>query len=197
MKNNIKLTAQCLQLCVHLFALLPLLWLFYAIPEGLLGGDPVKELTHFLGLGALRLLILSLLITPIVKSFKLGPLIKLRRPLGLWCFTWASLHFGVWMWLDLAFMWGLIGEELIKRTYIIVGFIAWLILLALAITSLPLLMRKMGKRWRQLHRGVYWVAVLACLHFYWSVKSGWVEPAVYAAITLVLLWPRKRNMVPW
>ena len=197
MQSKIKRLAPYLQACVHIFALLPLLWLFYAVPKGLLGGDPVKELIHYLGLGGLRLLLLSLLITPLVKKFKLGPLIKLRRPLGLWCFTWVSLHFAAWMSLDLALMWGLIGEELVKRTYIVVGFIAWLILLALAITSIPILMRTMGKRWRHLHRGVYWVAVLACLHFYWSVKSGWVEPAVYAAIALVLLWPRKRNMVPW
>lgn len=184
------------QICVHLGALLPLIWLGFAIPEGKLGGDPIKELTHFLGMGALRLLILSLCITPLVKPFKLGPFMRLRRPLGLWCFVWASLHFAVWMGLDLAFMWRLIGEELVKRTYIIVGFIAWLFLCALAVTSLPLIMRKMGKYWKRLHRTVYWIALLACLHFYWAVKSGWIEPAIYTGIVLVLLWPRKKNLVP-
>lgn len=196
MKKNLKPYAISAQVAVHLGAALPIVWLFIAIPQGLLGGDPIKELTHFLGMGAIRLLILSLCITPLVKQFKLGPFMRLRRPLGLWCFVWASLHFATWMALDLGLMWHLIGEELIKRTYIVVGFIAWLLLFALALTSLPALMRKMGKYWRKLHRTVYGISLLVCLHFYWSVKSGWLEPAIYAAIIVLLLLPRRKNLLP-
>ncbi len=179
---------------VHVGALLPLLWLVWAIPSGVLGGDPIKELTHFLGLGALRLLLLSLMVSPFVKRFRLGVLMRLRRPLGLWCFAWASLHFSVWLYLDLGFQWPLIGAEIVERTYILVGFVSWCLLLALAVTSLPRLMRRMGRHWKTLHSAVYWILPLALLHFVWSLKSGWFEPAMYIIWALLILWPRRRKV---
>ncbi len=181
------------QVAVHLGALFPLLWLVWAIPSGVLGGDPVKELTHYLGMGALRLLLLSLMVSPLVKRFRLGVLMRLRRPLGLWCFVWASLHFSVWLYLDLGFQWALIGVEIVERSYILVGFVAWCLLLALAVTSLPKLMRKMGRHWKTLHSAVYWVLPLVLLHFWWSLKSGWLEPAIYVLLALLTLWPRRRK----
>ena len=186
--------AGVLHVAVHVGALLPLLWLIIAVPRGALGGDPVVELIHFLGLGALRLLLLTLLISPLAESLKFGRLLRLRRPLGLWCFTWASLHFVAWLSLDLGFAWSLIGEEIVKRTYILIGFTVWVILSALAITSIPKLMRAMGKRWKQLHRWIYPAVLLACIHFWWSVKSGWIEPCSYLAIAVFLLWLRRRKL---
>lgn len=178
---------------VHLGGLLPLLWLFVAVPAGALGGDPVKELIHYLGLGALRLLLLTLAVSPVARRLRYPLLIRLRRPLGLWCFVWASLHFSAWLSLDLAFSWWLIGEEIVKRTYLLLGFATWLILLALAVTSLPALVRRMGPRWRTLHSLIYPAVLLACVHFWWSQKSGWIEPALYLAVALVLLWLRRRK----
>jgi len=185
-----------LQVAVHLGALLPLVWLFYAIPRGALGGDPVKELIHFLGLGALRLLLLTLLVSPLARGLGFGQLIRLRRPLGLWCFAWACLHFATWLSLDLAFAWGLIGDELVKRTYILLGFSAWLILAVLALTSFPALVRRLGRRWKTLHSLIYRALLLVCVHFWWSLKSGWIEPAIYLALALGLLWFRRR-LLPW
>ena len=179
---------------VHAGAVAPLLWLIYAVPRGALGGDPVKELIHFLGLGALRLLLLTLLVAPLARGLHFGQLMRVRRPLGLWCFAWASLHLTTWLALDLGFAWGLIGEELVKRTYILVGFTAWLLLLALAVTSIPVLVRRLGRRWKPLHRGIYLIAILGCVHFWWSLKSGWIEPAIYLAVALALLWPRRRQI---
>lgn len=179
---------------VHAGAVVPLLWLVYAVPRGALGGDPVKELIHFFGLGALRLLLLTLLVAPLARGLHFGQLMRVRRPLGLWCFAWASLHLTTWLALDLGFAWGLIGEELVKRTYILVGFTAWLLLLALAVTSIPVLVRRLGRRWKPLHRSIYLIALLGCVHFWWSLKSGWIEPAIYLAITLLLLWPRRRQI---
>ena len=127
-----------LRLLVHLASLGFLLWLLVAVPGGLLGGDPVQGLTHYLGKGALHLLLLTLLVSPLAKRWRQGQLIKLRRPLGLWCAAWAGLHFMVWLGLDLQFDWGLIGGELVKRSYIVVGMVALLLLLAL---GLWLLMR--------------------------------------------------------
>lgn len=172
-----------------------LVWLYFALQRGVLGGDPVEELIHFFGIGALRLLLLTLMVSPFATLLNFGQLNKLRRPLGLWCFAWACLHFAVWLSLDLRFAWLLIGEELIKRTYILVGFTAWLILLALAITSIPKILRAMGKVWKKLHSLIYLAAVLVCVHFWWSVKSGWIEPALYLAIVLVLLWFRRERLL--
>lgn len=187
--------ATILHIAVHLGALFPLLWLFIAIPRGDLGGDPVKELIHYLGLGALRLLLLTLLISPLAERLKFGRLNKLRRPLGLWCYTWASLHFAAWLGLDLAFEWGQIGEELVKRTYILIGFTVWLILSSLAVTSIPKIMRRMGRRWKKLHQWIYLAVLLACIHFWWSLKSGWIEPCGYLAIAVFLLWLRRRKLI--
>lgn len=185
------------QIAVHLCAALPLLWLFYAIDQGLLGGDPVKELIHFLGLGALRLLMLTLLVSPLASALSFGQLNRLRRPLGLWCFAWGSLHLCAWLALELAFDWSLFGSELIEHTYILVGFAAWVLLLALAVTSLPKLMRLMRQNWKRLHGLVYLVLLLGCWHFWWSVKSGWIEPAAYLSVAVLLLFSRRVKVIKW
>ncbi|MCK9563142.1 MAG: sulfoxide reductase heme-binding subunit YedZ, partial [Bacteroidales bacterium] len=169
--------AGLLRVAVHLGALLPLTWLVYAVPRGTLGGDPVQALIHFFGLGALRLLLLALLVSPLVKVLRFSPLLRLRRPLGLWCFVWASLHVASWAALDLGLDWRLVGAELVERTYILLGFLAWLILAVLAVTSIPALVRRLGRRWKRLHQLSYPALLLVCVHFWWSVKSGWLEPA--------------------
>ncbi|HLS97361.1 MAG TPA: protein-methionine-sulfoxide reductase heme-binding subunit MsrQ [Porticoccaceae bacterium] len=185
-----------LQVAAHLGAFLPLAWLVVAVPRGALGGDPVEELIHYLGMGALRLLLLTLLVSPLAKGLGVGPLLRLRRPLGLWCFVWGCLHFATWLGLDLVFAWGLIGAELVERTYILLGFTALVILAALAVTSLPALVRRLGRRWKSLHRLIYPAVLLVCVHFWWSVKSGWIEPAIYLAIALALLWWRRGALWP-
>ncbi|MGH1470572.1 MAG: protein-methionine-sulfoxide reductase heme-binding subunit MsrQ [Cellvibrionaceae bacterium] len=184
-----------LRIAVHIGSTLPIVWLYFAIPADKLGGDPVQGLTHFLGLGAIRLLLLSLCITPLAKHLKLGQLLRLRRPLGLWCFVYATLHFAVWIVLDLQFYWGLIAEEIVKRNYLLVGFLAWLILLPLAITSIPALQRAMKRYWKKLHHWVYLVSLLATIHFFWSVKSEIIEPIIYMIITVVLLSFRYKTLL--
>lgn len=189
--------ALALQILIHFSSLLPLFWLYWAFYQDNLGGDPVQYITHFLGLGALRLLLLSLCITPFAKYFSAARLLKLRRPLGLWCFTWASLHFCTWLALDLQFFWGLIGEEIVKRNYLLLGFSAWLILFFLTITSLPNIRRAMGRTWKKLHNWIYFVAILVVIHFLWAVKSGYIEPGIYIVLTLLLLAPRKEILLKY
>ncbi|UBR45318.1 protein-methionine-sulfoxide reductase heme-binding subunit MsrQ [Aeromonas veronii] len=184
-----------LRALVHLGALGFLLWLGFAIPAGLLGGDPVPELIHYLGKGALNLLLLTLLVSPLAKRWRQGQLIKLRRPLGLWCFAWAQLHFMAWLGLDLQFDWGLIGGELVKRSYIVVGMVALLLLAALSITSLPALQRRMGAAWQKLHNWVYAIALLVPVHYWWSLKSGWGEPLIYLLLACALLWSRREKLL--
>lgn len=187
--------ARSLHILVHVGSLLPLLWLiFIALPQGRLGGDPVQGLTHFLGKGAIHLLYLTLCVSPLARALKIGQLLRSRRPLGLWCFAYASLHFYVWLALDLQFHWTMIGEEIIQRGYLLLGFIIWLVLLALAITSVPRLMRAMKRYWKRLHSFIYLTAILAPIHYWWSVKSGWIEPLLYLLVAFYLLGLRYRQV---
>ena len=187
-----------LHVCVHVLSLLPLIWLYIAVTQNRLGGEPLQAIEHFLGMGALRLLLLTLCITPLAKRLKAGRLLRLRRPLGLWCFAWACCHFTIWLVFDWQLYWDSIAEEILKRKYILVGFSAWIILLALAITSIPPIQRSMGSAWKKLHQWVYLVAILVPLHFLWSVKSGLIEPLIYFGFALVLLFTRRDILFrPW
>jgi len=184
-----------LHVSVHVFAVLPLIWLYLAVSQNRLGGEPLQALEHFLGMGALRLLLLTLCVTPLAKTFKAGRLLRLRRPLGLWCFAWATCHFAVWMVFDWQLFWSQLAEEILTRNYLLVGFTAWCILTALAITSLPKLMRAMGPTWKKLHNWIYLVALLAPIHFLWSLKSGVIEPLIYLAIALFLVFLRRDQLL--
>ena len=190
---------------VHALALTPLAilaWQFWQVFSeadiDALGADPVAEIEHRLGLWALRLLLLALAVTPLRQLTGQAALVRFRRMLGLYAFAYASLHFAAWLALDLRGYWTQVFEEIAKRPYITVGFAAWLLLVPLAVTSTQGWMRRLGRRWGQLHRLVYAIAILAVLHFWWIVKSDYREPLLYAAILAVLLgwrlwkWWRKR-----
>ncbi len=179
---------------VHALALAPLAWLcwqFWQVYGGIdfdaLGADPVAEIEHRLGTWALRFLLITLAITPLRHITGQTVLVRFRRMLGLYAFAYASLHLAVYLGLDLRGYWAQVFEEIAKRPYITVGFAAWLLLVPLAITSTQGWMRRLGRRWGQLHKLVYAIAILAVLHFWWIVKSDFREPLLYAAILAVLL----------
>ncbi|EGM70024.1 protein-methionine-sulfoxide reductase heme-binding subunit MsrQ [Shewanella sp. HN-41] len=188
----LKLTAKqliLLKTVFHFVGLLPLVLLVFSVMAGRAGGDPVQYIIHFTGIGALNALVATLLISPVAKAFKLGFLMQTRRLVGLYVFAYASLHITAFFSLDLLFAWDLLLSEVVKRPYILVGAVAYLIVTALAVTSFKALMRKMGRRWQTLHNGVYLVALLAPIHFYWSVKSEIIEPSLYLlGLSLLLLW---------
>lgn len=123
----------------------------------------------------------------------MGFLLKTRRLLGLYCFFYACLHVLAFFALDLLFSFPLFFEELIKRPYIYLGATAWFLLLLLAITSANFIRKKMGSKWQQLHNSIYVIAIFAIIHFYWSVKSGWLEPAIYFLILSGLLLIRLKK----
>jgi len=189
---------------VHALALLPLVllgWRAWQVGSGAdidaLGADPVAAIEHTLGLWALRLLLVTLAVTPLRQLLGQPLLLRFRRMLGLWTFAYASLHFSAWLVLDLRGWWALVPVEIAERPYITVGFAAWLLLLPLALTSTRGWMRRLGRNWGRLHRLVYAVAVLAVLHFWWVVKADVREPLLYAAILAALLgwrlaWRRRR-----
>jgi len=187
---------------VHLAALTPLailLWQVWDVARtggNALGADPVAEIEHRLGLWALRFLMLTLAITPLRQLSGWSVLVRFRRMLGLYAFAYATLHFAAYLGLDLRGFWTQVFEDIAKRPYITVGFIAWLLLVPLAVTSTTGWIRRLGRHWARLHMLVYAVAVLAVLHFWWLVKSDIREPALYAGIAAALLgwrlWKRWR-----
>nr|WP_255656553.1 protein-methionine-sulfoxide reductase heme-binding subunit MsrQ [Lysobacter lactosilyticus] len=177
---------------VHALALVPAAWIGWKIREVAqtgsgLGADPVAEIEHFLGLWALRFLMIALAITPLRQLTGQSVLVRFRRMLGLYAFFYACLHFSAFLVLDLRGYWTQIFEEIVKRPYITVGFAAWLLLVPLAITSTKGWIKRLGRNWVRLHKLVYAVGVLAVLHFWWLVKSDIREPALYAGILAVLL----------
>ncbi len=178
---------------------LPLAWLLWKAGTGDLGPDPVKTLERELGLLALQFLVAALAVTPLRNLTGIS-LIRFRRALGVLAFTHAALHFAVWMALDLAFRWGEIGADIVKRPYITVGFAAFLVLVPLAVTSNNLSVRRIGAAaWKRLHRLTYPAALLAAVHFLWLVKAWPLEPMLYlgAVVTLLALrWRPQRRPVP-
>lgn len=177
--------------------LLPLLALAWDVYRQTLGPDPVAVLEHRSGDWALRLLLATLAITPLRRISGISALLRFRRMLGLFAFFYASLHLAIYLLIDLGGFWRQLFEEIFKRPYITVGFLAWLLLVPLAITSTKGMMRRLGRRWVLLHRLIYPIGLLAVLHYLWLVKSGQTiavrEPLIYLAIYLVLMLWR----VPW
>ncbi len=175
-----------LKFAAHVLALIPISQLVYQALNNQLGADPVAELTRGTGEWALRLLLLSLAMTPLRLILKKSWPIRFRRLIGLYAFFYACLHFSVYLFLDLGSYWSQIGADIIKRPFITVGFTAWLLLIPLAITSNQWMMRKLKKNWLKLHKLVYAIGILGVVHYYWLVKSDVREPLLYAGILAVL-----------
>ena len=167
-------------------AMWPLVWLYQAWAD-VLGPDPGKVLVDRLGLGTLVLLLVALSMTPLQKLTGWAGWIAVRRQLGLWCFAYVVLHSGGYLAFILGFDWSQLGVELRKRPYIIVGALGFLCLLALAITSNRYSQRRLGSRWKKLHRMAYGVLGLGLLHMLWIVRADLKEWAVYASIGVLLL----------
>lgn len=167
-------------------AIWPMLWLYQAL-EDLLGPDPGKVLVDRLGLGTLVLLLITLSMTPMQKLTGWAGWIAVRRQLGLWCFAYVVLHLCSYVAFILGFDWSQLAVELRKRPYIIVGALGFLGLLALAVTSNRYSQRRLGSRWKKLHRLAYVILGLGLLHMLWIVRADLEEWAIYAFIGAVLM----------
>jgi sulfoxide reductase heme-binding subunit YedZ len=178
--------------------LLPLAWLGGQIWQDQLGANPAEALIRATGDWTLRSLCVVLAVTPLRQLLAWPELVRFRRMLGLLTFAYACLHLLCYAWFDMGFEWGDIVQDIAKRPFILLGFSAFLILLALASTSFNRAIRQLGaRRWQALHRAVYAVAVLAILHFWWmrAGKQNFAEVLVYAAILISLLgWRLARRM---
>lgn len=174
-------------------SLLPLAWLFYAAWADLLGANPAEALVRATGDWTLRALCLVLAITPLRVGFQLPSLARFRRMAGLFVYAYGFLHLLAYAWFDMGFEVPDIARDIAKRPFILVGFLAMVVLTPLAATSFNRAIRAMGaRRWQQLHRAVYGVAALAVLHFFWmrAGKNNFQEVAVYASLLASLLWWR-------
>jgi sulfoxide reductase heme-binding subunit YedZ len=183
---------------VFVLCLLPAAWLalgILALQSGnvnsaaavALGANPVEEIQDTLGIWGLRLLLVTLAVTPLRVIGGWPKLQLFRRMLGLFAFFYVAQHFLWYLFVDQAFNWAQLLADVVKRPYITAGFTAFLLLIPLAVTSTQRAMRRLGRRWQKLHRLVYPAAILGCVHFWWQVKADIREPLVYAAIAALLL----------
>lgn len=164
----------------------PVLWVYQAWIFAL-GPDPGKVLVDRLGLGTLILLLITLAMTPLQRLTGWSGWIVVRRQLGLWCFAYVVMHMTGYVFFILGLDWGQLGVELVKRPYIIVGSLAFLCLLALAVTSNRYSQRRLGARWKKLHRLSYLILGLGLLHFLWIVRADLKEWSLYAGIGALLI----------
>jgi methionine sulfoxide reductase heme-binding subunit len=178
---------------VFLAALLPLAQLIFRQLTTGLGANPVEVMTHRTGLTALILLFITLAITPLRKMTGLYWLIQYRRMLGLFAFFYACLHFLIYAVLDQSLDLASVTKDVYKRPFITVGFLAFILMIPLALTSTKGWIRRLGKRWQQLHRLIYVSAAAGALHFFWLVKKDKREPLIYAAVLALLLGYRAVN----
>jgi methionine sulfoxide reductase heme-binding subunit len=175
---------------VFVFALClsPALLLVWQGFSGGLGANPIEFITHATGDWTLRFLAITLAVTPLRKLLRLPELVRFRRMLGLFAFSYGCLHFMTYLWLDKFFSWGEIAKDVVKRPFITAGFTAFVLLIPLAITSTAGWIRRLGgKRWQMLHRLVYVSAVAGVVHYYWLVKSDITRPVFYGIIVALLL----------
>lgn len=182
-----------------LFALclLPFAWLLYGAFTDGLGANPAEALIRATGDWTLRLLCITLAVTPLRLALNVPALARMRRMFGLFTFFYVALHLLCYAWFDMGLDGGEIARDMAKRPFILVGMSAFALLLALAVTSFNRAIRWLGaKRWQRLHRTVYVIAGLAVLHFFWmrAGKNDFAEVAVYAAILTALLLAR---LVRW
>ena len=182
-------------LCLGPLATIVLPFLTHAIIP-----DPLQFIQHGTGDWALRFLVITLTITPLRQILRMPELIGFRRMLGLYAFFYACLHFTTYLVFDKIFDLHEIWKDVYKRPFITMGFLAFTLLIPLAITSTAGWIRRLGgRRWRILHRAIYISAVCAVIHYYWLVKSAVIRPLTYAAIVSVLLlwrlgdWLAKRQ----
>ncbi len=157
-----------------------------------LGADPVRRLEHACGITALNLLLITLAVTPVREITGLAHLLRLRRMLGLFAFFYAVAHFAVYAMLDQWFDLRAVGADIVKRPYITIGMLALLLLVPLVVTSTDRMMRRLGRRWTQLHRLIYVITALGLWHFWWQEKADIREPLLYAGIFAVLMAWRVR-----
>lgn len=196
---NSKRALLVLKILIWLGALAPLAWIAAGYRFDWLGANPIEKITHVTGKTALSLLLITLLVTPVRKLTGWNRLLLARRPLGLFAFFYVCVHLGIWAGLDMTLMWEWMAEDIADRPYITVGMAAFVVLVPLALTSTRGWIRRLGSKWRVIHKGIYIASALAIVHFYWIQKADVREPVLFGLALAVLLgyravsWRLKRR----
>lgn len=173
---------------LFVLCLVPLAYYVEAAWRDALGANPIEAVTRGFGTWTLNFLLITLTVTPLRRFTGWNWLIRLRRLLGLYAFFYACLHLTTYLWFDQFFDWAAITKDIVKRPFITAGMVAFTLLVPLAVTSNNAMIRRLGgRRWQELHRAIYPLAMIAVLHFWWLVKADTSKPALYAAILAVLL----------
>ena len=175
---------------IHMFCLFPFAWMALGAFQGWLGVNPVEEMTHQTGLWALRLLLVTLVVTPLARMTRSGWIAGFRRMLGLYSFFYGFVHFSVYLLFDLSLDFGDLWEEVLDRPYITVGFAGFVILLFLAVTSPVSIRQKMGRYWNHLHRFVFVAGALTVVHYLWITKADDTQPFIYGGLLITLILVR-------
>jgi sulfoxide reductase heme-binding subunit YedZ len=152
-----------------------------------LGANPIEAITRFTGSWTLIFLLVTLAISPLRRISGWNHLITFRRMFGLFAFFYACLHFSTFLVLDHFFDFQAIGKDVLKRPFVTAGFTAFLLMVPLAATSTRAMIRRLGKRWQQLHRLIYVAAIAGVVHFYWLVKADIRRPVLYGGVLALLL----------
>lgn len=183
-----------LQIGIHLYAWSALVWILVELVTDSFSVNPIQELEQRTGRHAITLLVMSMLCTPLNTIFKFPELLKRRRTLGLYALMYATIHVLIFVNLDYGLAWSLIARTVFEKPYIIVGAIAFLMLVPLGVTSFDVWKARLGKNWKRLHQMVYIIAPLAVLHYIWSKKGDLlllsgdiVRPLIYGLILAVFL----------
>ena len=177
-----------LKLSVFLMSLMPLAVLMWQAVTGNLGANPIEAITKQTGIWTLRFVLITLLVTPVRRLTGWNRVIQLRRMLGLLTFFYGVLHFTTYLWLDQFFMLPEIMVDVIERPFITVGFLSFVLLVPLAITSTTKMIKRLGgKRWQRLHRLVYAIAIGGVVHYLWLVKADVQPPLMYGGLVTLLL----------
>tara|TARA_B100001142_G_C14346371_1_gene660163 strand:+ start:3058 stop:3675 length:618 start_codon:yes stop_codon:yes gene_type:complete len=199
---SLKIIRLYLKPIVFLICLLPIILVLTDLFEisGTLGANPIENIQDRFGIWGLRFIVILLLISPLKKISGIIWLIQFRRMIGLFAFFYVLMHFLVWLLLEQSLLMPTIIEDVTKRPFITIGFIALLILLILASTSTSKIRRSMGKKWDKLHQSVYLASILGVWHFWWQVKKDITEPLIYAVIIFILLtyrlWDKYKKTQP-
>jgi sulfoxide reductase heme-binding subunit YedZ len=175
---------------LFVICLWPIYSISYSILRDDLGANPVEFIERHFGKWTLIFLCLTLSMTPLRKLTKISIWLSYRRMLGLFTFFYATIHLLTYLGVDYYFVWADIEADIFKHRYVLVGFLAWILLVPLAITSTNKMIQRLKKRWKILHRLVYLIAILGVLHFLWLIKKDITQPLTYAVILGLLLLMR-------
>ncbi|MEE9492611.1 MAG: protein-methionine-sulfoxide reductase heme-binding subunit MsrQ [Gammaproteobacteria bacterium] len=183
-----------IKMLAFLLCLLPVMVLVVQFFQDRLGANPIEAITHETGEWALRFLLITLMATPASRLLGWRWAMRLRRMFGLFAFFYACLHLAIYLWLDQFFDWPEIWLDILDRPFITIGMLAFVLLLPLVVTSTNAMMKRLGKRWKKLHRLAYVIPLLGVLHYWWLVKADVLEPLIYGVVLLVLLMMRTTGL---